>query len=222
MISLDSGKGIAVAKEFIIKNGVVIPSLAGNADHILIVDEFGKVQVSDSTVADLSGSGMTPSTSGQFYSGIQDIPVDSNLITIEHSHIEVNESFPVVSLVIPTSASQLLVNGITNRTEDSFDVVLSGTPDASGHQITWHLGQSGAGGQTPSISANVPPESMVLDQVMTYDISGNLETITTSEGVRTFVYDVSGNLTNINATGNYSSKIIHYDPDGNVSSIDVV
>lgn len=69
------------------------------------------------------------------------IPCDTNNIVynITHPAVDLNYSFPVVSLIVPASGSNLFVHGITNRTVSSFDVTLSEVPNISGYFISWHL-----------------------------------------------------------------------------------
>ena len=61
------------------------------------------------------------------------------IYTIPHPEVDLGSSFPQVSLSVPTSASDLYVQGITNRTQNSFDVVLSDAPTISGYKIYWSM-----------------------------------------------------------------------------------
>lgn len=63
----------------------------------------------------------------------------SYVYTIGHPTVDLGSSFPQVSLSVPTSASDLYVQGITNRTQNSFDVVLSDAPTISGYKIYWSM-----------------------------------------------------------------------------------
>jgi hypothetical protein len=58
---------------------------------------------------------------------------------VTHSNSTVATSFPIVSLTIPVSSSIMYVQGITNRTTTSFNVVLSDIPDVAGYEINWVL-----------------------------------------------------------------------------------
>jgi hypothetical protein len=64
--------------------------------------------------------------------------------TVSHPAINVNNSFPVVSLTVPTSSSVLYVQGITNRTSTGFDIVLSDVPDVGGYSLNWTMPLSGS------------------------------------------------------------------------------
>jgi hypothetical protein len=66
------------------------------------------------------------------------------LYTISHATVDPLLSFPQVSLTVPNSGSALYVQGITNRSATSFDVVLSGTPETSGYSINWNMNLSGS------------------------------------------------------------------------------
>jgi hypothetical protein len=60
--------------------------------------------------------------------------------TISHNDIgSVAAGFPIVSLTVPASSSVLYVQGISDRTTTSFNVVLSDVPDAAGYAINWVL-----------------------------------------------------------------------------------
>jgi hypothetical protein len=58
--------------------------------------------------------------------------------TINHEWIE-EEDVPVVTLVTPTSASDVDIVGISNVQDCSFDVVLTESPTAEGYAINWSV-----------------------------------------------------------------------------------
>lgn len=60
------------------------------------------------------------------------------IYTITHPEIDPNEEYPVVSLDIPTSGSDLFVQGVYDRQAESFKVELSGIPNSS-YGILWHI-----------------------------------------------------------------------------------
>ena len=68
----------------------------------------------------------------------------TSLTTVSHPAVDVNNTYPVVAITSPTSSSLLVVQGITNRTSTSFDVILSTTP-TSGYKINWQMFTSGTG-----------------------------------------------------------------------------
>jgi hypothetical protein len=58
--------------------------------------------------------------------------------TITHATVNIATSYPLVTLAVPTSASLLFVQGITNRTTTSFDAIISSTP-TSGYILNWAI-----------------------------------------------------------------------------------
>jgi hypothetical protein len=59
-----------------------------------------------------------------------------------------------------------------------------------------------------------------FSSVMVYDVDGNLSTLTTSSGVKTFNY-LDGTLVSVSGSGAYASKSFVYDNDGNLTSINL-
>jgi hypothetical protein len=59
-----------------------------------------------------------------------------------------------------------------------------------------------------------------FSSVMVYDVQGNLSTLTTPSGVKTFNY-LDGNLISISGSGAYSSKSFVYDIYGNLTNINL-
>ena len=57
--------------------------------------------------------------------------------TISHNYVDIPTSYPVVTLTTPSSSSLLFVQGVTNRTNTSFDAILSSTPSISGYILNW-------------------------------------------------------------------------------------
>jgi hypothetical protein len=80
----------------------------------------------------------------------------NNVYRVSHLNVDINYSYPVVNLEVPTSGSNLFVQGLTNRTTGYFDVVLSETPNISGYKILWHL---------PTSNANVIGTAVVNQQI---------------------------------------------------------
>jgi hypothetical protein len=71
--------------------------------------------------------------------GIINCDTTNSVYTINHTSVDLNFSFPTVSLIVPASGSNLFVNGITNRSATSFNVTLSEVPNITGYAIAWHL-----------------------------------------------------------------------------------
>jgi hypothetical protein len=59
-----------------------------------------------------------------------------------------------------------------------------------------------------------------FSSVMTYDVDGNLSTLTTSSGTKTFNY-LDGTLVSISGSGSYASKSFVYDGNGNLININL-
>jgi hypothetical protein len=59
-----------------------------------------------------------------------------------------------------------------------------------------------------------------FSSVMVYDVQGNLSTLTTSSGTKTFNY-LDGTLVSISGSGAYASKSFVYDGNGNLTNINL-
>jgi hypothetical protein len=77
--------------------------------------------------------------SGGLYYGSVSCDTTNKKYTVSHPVITVASTYPVISLLVPTSGSNLFVQGITNRTTTSFDVILSEAPNVLGYSIYWNL-----------------------------------------------------------------------------------
>lgn len=142
--------------------------------------------------------------------------------TISHPSINNIQEFPVVSLDIPTSGSDLFVQGVFDRSSTSFKVVLSGKP-SSLYGILWHIssqsiisgltGATGATGATGLTGATGASENLELYTLLstTASISGNLQsqisTITVPTSA-TFLADYDARYVNesdlVSTLGNYT------------------
>lgn len=130
----------------------------------------------------------------------------SSLITISHQSVNTNITYPLVSLSAPTSATALLVQGVTNRTSTSFDVILSSTP-TSGYKINWQMITPGTGYVAKaygvqeisgSLNANYYPDAssvetkrVILDSNITVEPAVNM-----TDGqylTLLFIQNISGN-----------------------------
>ena len=112
-----------------------ISDIAINAGNI--ATNTGDIATNTSDIAAISGS------LGTTYVGIEDLDTFNDVYTITHPAVSISGSTPVVSLTVPGNG--LMVDGITNRTTTSFDVVLSSVPEVSGYQINWTLDIAGNG-----------------------------------------------------------------------------
>jgi hypothetical protein len=63
---------------------------------------------------------------------------------VTHPSINVATTSPIISLTVPSNASNLYISNITNRTANGFDVLLSSIPDVSGYTINWTMPLSGS------------------------------------------------------------------------------
>jgi hypothetical protein len=200
------------------------------------------------TISASNISGGSGSTSGVSYNGIQGRLQCNNteqVYTISHPEIDSDQYFPVVSLDVPTSGSDIFVQGVYDRNDTSFKVVLSGLP-TSGYGILWHIVSpvsgtttSGSGGFIPlegygieispsgsnysfSINSTIKEElNNGLNVTFTYS-SGLLATKTTTKGTQTFNYDVNDNLVAISGSGEYKNKQFIYDINGDLTAINII
>ena len=167
-----------------------------------------------STTASISANLQTQinNISGGAASGIQGRRVLNNidvLYTITHQTIDASREFPVVSLECPDGNSDIFITGVYNRTNTSFQVVLSGLPNSS-YAILWH------------ITAVVSTTSGDISTTYEYNLSGDMILATNSSGTREFIYDLSGNLEQINGTGIYKSIRYTYSSEGNLISSEIL
>ena len=63
-------------------------------------------------------------------------------------------------------------------------------------------------------------DSAVESAQYTYDVDGQLVLKVTATGTSTFVYE-DGLLSSVIGTGSHQSKAFTYDPDGNITAVDV-
>jgi hypothetical protein len=85
--------------------------------------------------------------------------ISASRYTITHPSVPIDQSIPVVSLTVPNSGSTIYVEAITNRTNTSFDVILSGTPLITGYSINYQVNMAGAAFivKSYSVGALYPP-----------------------------------------------------------------
>lgn len=72
-----------------------------------------------------------------------------------------------------------------------------------------------------ALSSTTLNSGIEYTKVLTYDVDGNLETVTDSQGSKTLAYDVDGRLDTITGTGVYPDKVFTYDVDGLLTDITV-
>lgn len=117
-----------------------IASLTSSVSTLAITSVAHEIRITnlESTVTDLTAS------FGTLMQGTVACSISANLYTINHATVNINTSFPVVSLTVPTSGSTLYVQGILDRTPTNFKVVLSGIPEVTGYAINWQMNLSGS------------------------------------------------------------------------------
>jgi hypothetical protein len=103
---------------------------------------------------------------------------------ISHTYVDVNYTAPQVSLTIPSNSSALYVQGITNRDNYGFDVILSSVPMVSGYKINWLI--------------NNPGGTIVIDNtivVNTYTGTGVSGTVVLDGQYTAYDLTIIGNIT---------------------------
>ena len=124
--------------------------VAGTNISFTYNDNANTFTINSTVAGGVSGSGLLQ--------GILDCDTSNIVYTISHPIVDPNYSNPTISLLVPTSGSNLFVQGITNIKNDSFQVVLSEVPNISGYKIFWHL---------PSTSTAIFGTSVVNQQMTT-------------------------------------------------------
>lgn len=130
--------------------------------------------------------------------------------TINHFTIDPLLSFPVVSLEVANSSSDIFVQAISNRTANSFDVTLTGTPDST-VAILYHLTSSSA------ISLDLSPYTlMTTTAALTGNLQGQINAIV-QEG--TSISSSAGTIL-VNQTGlSFELEVADYISKTEVASI---
>jgi hypothetical protein len=103
----------------------------------------------------VDGYDLKVASSGTVLQGRFQLDDVNTTFTIPHSTISSSIEFPVCSLNVATSASDLFIVGIHDRTNTSFKVTISGVADSSTY-IIWHIitqsfSGGGGGGASNSI-----------------------------------------------------------------------
>jgi hypothetical protein len=118
------------------------------------------------------------------------------IYTISHDTVNPDYDIPVVSLVVPSSASFLFVQGITNVTSGAFSVILSNTPDEVGYKINWHInGNVSINATTGTVSGDYATVSLVAE--ISAGLQSQIDSITGGGGdasLRAEVGIVTGSL----------------------------
>lgn len=110
-----------------------------NAGNTVRLDDYDLIQsVSAALSNDISATAVS------LYQGKLDLNTSAYRYTVNHSTVDTSSVHPVVSLVGPTSGAIVYPLFITNRQATSFDVVLSGVPDATGYAVDWFMAAGGA------------------------------------------------------------------------------
>lgn len=109
--------------------GYQFPDEIGESFTVLGIDNNSNNKLIFLKISDLIDNSILPQT------GNIECEVDKRVYEINFN--AVSNATPIVSLVIPSSSSDLFVQGIFDVTESSFKVALSNTPDVSGYKINW-------------------------------------------------------------------------------------
>ncbi len=113
-----------------LSGGYQFPDYKGTAGELLGIDETtGELIFASPSFFNI--------LSGQ--RGSTECSIGNRFYSISYNSIVTEDNYPVVSLVIPTSSSDLYVQGIYDVTENGFNVALSNTPDVSGYKINWKV-----------------------------------------------------------------------------------
>jgi hypothetical protein len=129
-------------------------------------------------------SSSSAAISGGLYQGLVTCDTNNASYRVTHPTIDLNYSFPTVSLIVPTSGSNLFVQGITNRTTTTFDVTLSEVPNVAGYYVSWHLPS------TNSAINTIPVVNLAVTNIPSYttSVSGSYN-VSLSESVVYAEYD---------------------------------
>jgi hypothetical protein len=129
-------------------------------------------------------SSSSAAISGGVYQGIVTCDTTNASYRVTHPTIDLNYSFPTVSLIVPTSGSNLFVHGITNRTTTTFDVTLSEVPNVTGYYVSWHLPSANSAINT------IPVVNLAITNIPSYTttVSGSYN-VSLSESVVYAEYD---------------------------------
>jgi hypothetical protein len=126
----------------------------------------------------ISSTASSAPSSGGIYQGQVTCDITNASYRVNHPSIDLNYSFPTVSLIVPTSGSNLFVQGITNRSSTTFDVTLSEVPSITGYYISWHLPPAN------SELNNVPVVNLAVTNIPSYTTSASGSyNVTLSESV---------------------------------------
>ena len=126
-------------------------------------------------IDDISGS------LGTLYQGKITCNTEDMVYTVVHSEINVNETFPQISLSVPTSGAALYIQGITNRTPTSFDVVLSSEPETNDYDIYWSI-----------LDSSTVVSGTDFDGITVSSMSGSNEIYNEIGNVKTMRFDADG------------------------------
>lgn len=162
-----------------------------------------------------------------------DVTVDDALHSIDSYVVALSATGPSASTGatgVPgingaTGATGVGINGASGATGATGVAGINGASGVSGATGVGINGATGIGstGATGPIGATGPssPGGAPTDATLTYDIDGNLSTLTDASGDKAFYYDGGGSLVAISGSGAYVSKWFTYDIDGNLVFIDV-
>lgn len=123
--------------------------IKGKLPSLLFVNKIGSGEItivgSGNTKVSTDANTITISSGNYFGSlinGQVEVNPNQEIISITHSKIEEN-SYPIVSLEVPSSGVPLHILGIHNVKDNGFDIVLSGSPFEPGYKINWQRASTG-------------------------------------------------------------------------------
>lgn len=79
---------------------------------------------------------------GKIFSGQITLNTSTNLYSVSHITIT-GSSYPLITVVAPSSNSILYAESVTNVSVSGFDVALSSIPATSGYKLNWQRASSG-------------------------------------------------------------------------------
>lgn len=95
------------------------------------VDNNGDIRlISNTTAPNYPGVGQT---------GIVNLTVSDYVYRVDHKLIDSTKLAPIVTLNIPSNNSYISPVSVTNRTDYSFDIVLTELPPNLGYSVTWFI-----------------------------------------------------------------------------------
>jgi hypothetical protein len=79
----------------------------------------------------------TPLSGVSTQNGIEELFLGQNSYLINHDTIDSSKVAPQITLIVPNGGSEIGPISISNRTNNSFTIVLPDTPTTSGYFVSW-------------------------------------------------------------------------------------